>query len=157
MNNTSRSLIRNPKDVMAGLLFVAVAIILGVQASWLNLGTAARMGPGFFPLALAVLLGGLGVLVALRGLGTEGPAPSGVAWRGGTLVIGAVVLFGVGLPILGFPIAIGAVALISALGSRRFSWQLALPLATALVVLCWLVFVKGLGIPLPLLPIWIGE
>ena len=69
-------LIRSPKDFWAGLLFVALGVLAITVGSRYNLGTAARMGPGYFPRILGMLLVVLGVIITLRGLRLNGEAIS---------------------------------------------------------------------------------
>ena len=61
--------IKNYQDFYAGLMFV----IFGGLAAWLstsyNMGTGARMGPGYFPFWLGIILAGLGAIVLLKALG----------------------------------------------------------------------------------------
>ncbi len=62
---------RSPKDLVAGLLFIAVGIAAIAIAANYTLGTAARMGPGYFPRILGILLIVLGAILALRSLRLE--------------------------------------------------------------------------------------
>ena len=64
--------IRNPKDFWAGLLFVALGVLAFVLGSDYTLGTAARMGPGYFPRMLGLLLIALGMIIVLRGVPAAG-------------------------------------------------------------------------------------
>ena len=71
--------IRHPKDFFAGVLFVAVGIAAIVIAANYPLGTAARMGPGYFPRILGILLILLGCALALRALRLQGSRSAGMA------------------------------------------------------------------------------
>ena len=66
--------VRSPKDFVAGLMFIAVGIAAIVIASNYTLGTAARMGPGYFPRILGILMIVLGAILALRSLQAQGRA-----------------------------------------------------------------------------------
>ena len=69
-------IIRNPKDVLSGLLFIVLALLFAWQTQELPMGMAVRMGPGFFPLLRAILLGGLGLVpTEAAGFGSEHPGP----------------------------------------------------------------------------------
>ena len=84
MAGEGRAVTINLRDVAAGILFVAIGGWFVVSALELELGTALRMGPGYFPLVLAGLLILLGALVVIRGI-RDRPAHIGsVAWRGGS-------------------------------------------------------------------------
>ena len=58
--------IHNPKDFWSGALFIAIGIATIVLGSRYTLGTAARMGPGYFPRILGILLIALGGILAVR-------------------------------------------------------------------------------------------
>ena len=84
------ALIRHPKDFFAGLLFIAFGIAAIVIASNYPLGTAARMGPGYFPRILGILLIVLGSRLSLRALRTSGPPIAALKWRPLLIVLGSV-------------------------------------------------------------------
>ena len=84
--------IRHPKDFVAGLMFVAVGAAAIVIAANYPLGTAARMGPGYFPRILGILLILLGSALALRALRLRGAKLPGWHWRPTLIVLGSVVL-----------------------------------------------------------------
>ena len=79
--------IRHPKDFFAGMLFVAFGIAAIVIGSSYTLGTAARMGPGYFPRILGILLIVLGSALALRALRLDGPPLPGWKWRPTLIVV----------------------------------------------------------------------
>jgi hypothetical protein len=62
------SWIKGPKDFWSGMLFMAFGLIAVAVSSGYRMGIAARMGPGYFPRGLGVLLLILGAIIALRGL-----------------------------------------------------------------------------------------
>ena len=150
-----QALIRNHKDFGAGLLYLGFAI----AALWIGrkyaLGSAGRMGPGFFPTALAVLLAAIGAVSLIRAFLRPGPAITGFAWKPLVLVLGGTALFGALINTGGLVIALLALVLPSAAASEkfRFDWWAVLGLV-ALIAFCALVFVKGLGVPAPLIGSW---
>lgn len=150
------NIIRNPKDVLSGLLFIALGLLFGWQTQDLPMGTAVRMGPGYFPLLLAGLLGILGLIVLINGLRFPGEMPSGIAWRALIIITGAVVFFGFAVRPLGFLPALGISVFASTLASRLFRLSTAAIITAVMVVFAWAVFIKGLGLPLPLLGPWLG-
>lgn len=144
--------LRSPKNVLAGLLFILFAAVLAWQSSKLELGTAGRMGPGYFPLLLAQLLGLLGLGVLVGGLRRDGDALPRADWPGLLLVTAAIVAFGFILPHGGFIAAVLVSSALCVAASRPFK-----PLASALFILgliafCTIVFVWGLKMPVQLLP-----
>ena len=144
------SRIRGPKNFLAGLLFVGLAIVFAYEALLLPLGTVSRMGPGYLPLSLAVILGGLGLAVIVTSLRFQGGTLSGLEWRGFLLVTVAIVAFGVTINRLGFiPSVVISVGL-CILAGKGFRPVTALALIAFLLVFCWGVFILGLGLPVRL-------
>jgi len=143
--------IRNYQELGAG----AIYLVFGLAALWFGweypMGSGARMGPGYFPLVLGAIMSGFGIVSLLRAfvLGNE-PMPR-FAWRPLALIIGSVVLFGLLLSYVGLPLALAALILVSASASENFKleWKPFVGMAI-LIALCALVFVKALGVPLPL-------
>ena len=146
----------NVKDLGAGVIFIAIGLLFGVGATNLDLGTALRMGPGYFPLILAALLVVLGLAIVVSGLGHTAPDRLAVPWRGLVLILAAPVVFGLTVRGLGLAPALALVALISAFASRRMSVPLAVGLSLGLTAFCVLVFSFGLGLPLRLFGPWLG-
>jgi lysylphosphatidylglycerol synthetase-like protein (DUF2156 family) len=150
--------IRNEKDFGAGLLYLGFA----AAALWIGrnypLGTAGRMGPGYFPIALAGMLALIGAVSLTRSFLHNGPPVRGIAWKPLTLVLASTALFGFLINAAGLVVALTVLVLTSAAASARFrvDWRAALGLI-ALVVFCALVFVKGLGVPAPLFGFWFGD
>src|SRR5438105_800234 len=85
---------RHPKDFWAGLVFLACGIAAIVIGSNYPLGTAARMGPGYFPRILGILLILLGAALTLRALRLKGEPVPRWKWRPTLVVLGSVVAFG---------------------------------------------------------------
>lgn len=139
--------VRDSKNVIAGLLFVGLAAVLGSDALSLPIGTAGRMGPGYVPLMLAIILGCLGLAVTASGLRVDGVAIGRFEWRGLGLVLAGIVAFGLTIERFGFIPAVTACVAICALASGRFRLPSAVGLIAFLAVFCWFVFVWGLGLP----------
>ncbi|WP_102961230.1 tripartite tricarboxylate transporter TctB family protein [Mangrovicella endophytica] len=138
------------RDVLAGLIFLAIAIAFGWEATNYELGRALRMGAGFIPLTLSALLGILGAIVVAAGLRREGETEVGpVPWRGILLVSIALILFGAYGRSLGLVPVVFLCSAVTALASARNTVLSALAIAAALSALCWLVFKLGLGVSLP--------
>ncbi|MDI4665440.1 tripartite tricarboxylate transporter TctB family protein [Xanthobacter autotrophicus] len=149
-------IIRNPRDVLSGLLFLVLAALFAWQTQELPMGTTVRMGPGFFPLLLAGLLGLLGLIVLVNGLRFPGEMPSGIAWWALGVIVFSVVFFGFAVRPLGFLPALAISVFVSALASRKFHLVTATAITAAMTLFAWAVFIKGLGLPLPLLGPWLG-
>lgn len=137
------------KDVAAGLLFIAIALVFGVGSRSYELGSALRMGPAYFPLLASLLLGGLGLAILAKGLFTPGAPFGTVSVRGATLVLAAPVAFGLILPSFGFVPAAFVTAALSAAASRRSGLLATLAIALGLTAFSYVVFVRLLGISTP--------
>lgn len=145
----------NVKDVAAGGVFIVIAGLFALGAQDLSVGTALRMGPGYFPLLLAGVLGLLGLIVLIKGLG-KAPSPlGGVPWRGMVFILVAPIVFGLTVRGLGLAPAIALVIAISGFASRRASLLLVAALTVGLTIFCVLVFSYGLGLPLQLVGPWL--
>lgn len=147
-----------PRDVAGGLLVVAIGAGFFLFGRELELGSSFRMGPGYFPTILSGLMILLGAVIT--GLALRGPAEEGgvgaVPWRGLLLVTGAILFFGFTLRGLGLAPAILVVVIASAWSSRYASLRASVPLALGLTLFCALLFIRGLGLPLPLMGPWLS-
>jgi hypothetical protein len=144
--------IPRPKDFCAGLLFVAfgiAAIVLGLDYP---LGTAARMGPGYFPRLLGILLIALGAALSLSSLRGRGPPLPGWKWRPVTIVLLSVVAFGLVLTHAGLVLSTIGLIVIASTASREFRFRESLISGALLAALSVGVFVIGLKLQLPIWP-----
>ena len=143
-------------DAAAGILFIAFGLFFGLQSLGLELGTAFRMGPGYFPLVLSGVLIGFGLLIVLNALKTEGGAGIGTfAWRGMAFILPAPIFFGLTVRGLGFIPAIFLTTLIAGLASFKMRLPWALVLAVGVTVFSTLVFSYGLGLPFRRIGPWL--
>lgn len=135
-------------DALAGLLFIAFGLLFGVQALGLEIGTAFRMGPGYFPLVLSGILILLGLAIVASAIHDRGSDGIGtLAWRGVLFILPAPIFFGLTVRGLGFVPAIFLTTLIAALASFKMRLHWALVLAAGVTVFATLVFSYGLGLP----------
>ena len=144
--------IRSPKDFWAGLLFISLGIVAIWVGSRYNLGTAARMGPGYFPRILGILLIGLGAIITFRGIRWGGDPIPKWRWRPTIVVLASVVIYGILISRLG--IAISTVLLIvgASLASHEFRLKESIVAGLLLSALAVGVFVIGLNVQLPIWP-----
>ncbi len=148
--------IRNPKDFFAGLFLLAIAAVFGYGLLELNIGTAYRMGPGYFPMVLTGLLTIFALVMVVNGFITDAEPVGAIPWRGLIIVTLSVVLYGATLRGLGFVLALAASVFISTFASDRWDGKLAVGLTALLVAFCYLVFIKGLGLPISPFGPWVG-
>ena len=154
---TRDSIQRNAKDVLAGLTFAGFGLAFALGATTYPIGTAARMGPGFFPLLVGALLVALGAVIALK---PSEPDPDDEPltlpdWRGLALIPIAIIFFGVTVRGLGLVPSLFVTVVVAALASRQTRPVGALLLAGGLTVISVLIFVVALRLNLPLIGPWI--
>ena len=149
--------IRNPRDFWAGAIYLALAaVVLWIGRNY-SLGSSARMGPGYFPVALGAILAVFGIVSVGRSLLRPGEAISAFAWRPLVLVLGSVALLGLLLDRGGVLIALPCLIVVSALASRHSRINItSVSALVGMVAFCVIVFVKGLGVPMPLVGSWFG-
>ncbi len=148
--------IKNPKDFWAGLMFVAFGLFFVVGARNYRLGSAARMGPGYFPTLLGGLMALIGGVVFFRSLAAKGGKVSSIPLRVLFFITLSLLLFGYLLKPIGLVLALALLIVVSALAGHEFKVKEVLLLSTVLIVLSVVVFVKGLGLPFPLWPQFLG-
>lgn len=142
--------LKKPQDLGAAILF----ILLGCICLWFGrdyrFGTLARMGPGFFPLTLSWLLIGFGIVIGgLAFSFSEGPKVATPNWRGLSIVIVAIILFGALINSAGLLVTAFVVPLIAAFASTEVRRKEALILSAIVSIACVAVFVYGLRQPIP--------
>ena len=161
-----RMKIQSQKDFFAGLLFAAAGSAFALGATRYSIGTAARMGPGYFPLALGVLLALLGVAIAVKALVARTPDGDPVGrwgWRPLFFVLMGNVVFGVllaglpglGVPAMGLVVAIYGLTFVAALGSAEFNAREVFVLATVLAAGSCAAFVWALKLQFAVWPAFI--
>ncbi|GAA4347307.1 tripartite tricarboxylate transporter TctB family protein [Variovorax defluvii] len=158
--------IKSQKDFYSGLMFTIVGAAFAIGATNYSIGTGARMGPGYFPLMLGILLAvlGLGVILGSLTVRTSDGEPVGrIAWKPLGFVIGANLIFGVllgglpsiGLPAMGLIAAIYALVLVVSRAGSEFPVKSALILGTVLAVGSYLTFIIGLSLQFQVWPTFI--
>jgi len=146
------ALVRSPKDLLAGLLFIAVGIAAIAIATNYTLGSAARMGPGYFPRILGILMIVLGAILALRSLRLAGPPLPGWKWRPVLVVLGSVVVFGAIVNFAGLVLSTILLIAMASAASHEFRPKEALISGILLAVLAVGVFVIGLKLQIGIWP-----
>ncbi len=149
-------MIRSIKDLLAGLIYIFFGASAILIARDYQMGTAFKMGPAYFPTALSILLIVVGSISVIRAFILPGAPIGAISLKGLALVTGSVVVFGLVVRGAGLVIALPLLLFISAAGSVKFRWQTMLMIAVGLTISCILVFVKGLGVPLPIIGPWLG-
>ena len=158
--------IKSQKDFFSGVMFLVIGIAFAWGATTYNVGEGARMGPGYFPLVLGILLCVLGIAILFESLVIEtedGEKIGSIAWKPLIFIIGANLAFGIllgglpklGLPAMGLIAAIYALTFIASLAGERFHARETAILATVLAVLSYGTFVWALKLQFQVWPTFI--
>ncbi|AOY94767.1 hypothetical protein BKK79_23055 [Cupriavidus sp. USMAA2-4] len=149
--------IRSQKDFASGLMFILVGLSFSWVARGYSMGTAAKMGPGYFPFLLGLVLALLGALVLIGSLSSKGEQDHLARWDLKTLlwILGSVVLFGLLLKPLGMVLSVFVLVLVSSMASHEFSWKGALLNGVVLVLISLGAFVYGINLQMPVWPAFI--
>lgn len=150
--------IRSQQDFWAGIMFMAAGAFFSGFGATYNMGNAAKMGPGYFPFWLGILLTVLGAIVSIKSFSSK-KAKDHVAafdWKSVILVLGAVCTFGLLLRPAGLVVAITVLVFISSLASHEFGWKGTLVNLLILLTLCLSVFVYGLKLQFPVWPAFLN-
>jgi hypothetical protein len=145
------------KDVLAGGIFIVIGLAFATGALAYEIGSPVRMGPGYVPLVLGILLTGLGILVIAKGfIAGEGDPIGGVDWRAVVLISAALLFFGLTVRGLGVVGALFGASLLAALARSQTSLREALVIATGLTALSVVIFIVALQLPLRLVGPWLS-
>lgn len=151
--------LKSQKDFWSGLMFTVAGIAFAWGATAYNFGSAARPGPGYFPFGLGVLLAILGAIVLLKSLTVDTPDGDPVekfAWRPIIVITLSLVVFGFVLPKLGMIISLPLLVVMASFAGDEFHPVEVAINAAVLTVGSWLIFIKGLGLTIPLWPTILG-
>ena len=144
------------KNLWAGLIFISLGLFFALQSIFnLRIGTAASMGPGYFPTALGGILVALGAAIAFFSFNRPRNPLGAVSWRGLVLVMGSILFFALTVRGLGFAPALAGTGLLAGHSSGKLGWLPSLAVAAAISASGSLVFVYALKLPYPLIGRWI--
>lgn len=143
---------RPGKDFFAGLLYIAFGGFAVAIGRGYPLGSAARMGPGYFPVLVGSILLLVGIVVAARGLSPKSERMGRLAIKPLVLVLGAVLLFAAMIEKLGLAVAILGVVVVGYLANTRWRPLELIALALVLTTASVLIFYYGLKLPFKVWP-----
>lgn len=158
--------IKSQKDFFSGLMFTVVGASFAYGATSYNIGSGGRMGPGYFPLLLGVILAILGGAIMFKALVVETQTGDKIgkwAWKPLFFIIAANLLFGIllgGLPSIGIPAmglitAIFGVTIVASLAGDTFNLKEVLILSVVLSIGSYLAFIMLLKLQFPVWPTFI--
>ncbi|MDQ0033912.1 putative membrane protein [Variovorax boronicumulans] len=148
-------------------MFTTVGGAFAIGATTYTVGNGARMGPGYFPLMLGILLAILGVVIMFQAMvveTTDGDKIGKWAWKPLAFVLGANLAFGIllgglpsiGLPAMGMIIAIYALTIISSMAGTQFKLRDVLVLSTILAAGSYVAFIWALKLQIQVWPTFIS-
>ena len=160
-------LIKSQKDFFSGLMFTVVGAAFAYGATGYSVGTGGRMGPGYFPLLLGVILAILGGIIMFKALvvhTADGEKIGKWAWKPLFLIICANLIFGVmigGLPSIGLPpmgliAGIFALTIVASLAGDAFKLKEVLILSVILSMGSYAAFILLLKLQFPVWPTFIA-
>jgi hypothetical protein len=137
------------KDLLAGLIFLGFGVLAVLVARAYPMGTAMRMGPGYFPTVLGGILVVFGVILAMRGIRSGDKVAGEWGWRPLALIAVSMVLFGYLLPRHGLVPALVVMFFVAAFAGREFRWKEVLVLTSVMTLFAVVVFLHLLKLPYP--------
>ena len=160
-------MIKSQKDFFAGLMFISIGMAFAIGAYSYGMGDGGRMGPGYFPRLLGILLAILGSVVLFKSLTVataDGEKVGSVAWKPLLCIIGANLIFGVcigglpsiKLPALGLMVGIYALTFIASIAAEQYKVKEVFLLATFLAILSYMAFIVLLKLQFPVWPSFIA-
>jgi hypothetical protein len=155
--------IKSQKDFFSGLLFMAAGIAFAWGATNYTIGEGARMGPGYFPLVLGILLTLIGLFVTFEAMVVEtedGDRIGKAAWKPLFFIIASNIVFGIclggipkiGIPALGLIVGIYALTFIASMAGEEHNNKQVAVLATVLAIGSYLAFIVLLKLQFPVWP-----
>lgn len=146
--------IRNKRDFWSGIMFLVFGVLFVLLSRQYQFGSAAKMGPGYFPSVLGGMLAVLGLIICLGSTSKRIAKAelSPVGWRELTLVLAGVIAFAFLLPKLGMVISLIALIGIAARASHEFRLRDTVLATVVLLLISYVVFVWGLELQFPVWP-----
>ena len=159
--------IKSQKDFFAGVMFTVVGVAFAWGATTYNVGTGARMGPGYFPLMLGIVMAAIGLVIMFTGLTVETATGDPIgkwAWRQVFFILGANLAFGVllgglpsfGIPAMGLIVAIYVLTFIASLAGDQFNARSVAILATVLAIGSYIAFELALKLNFQIWPTFLA-
>jgi Tripartite tricarboxylate transporter TctB family len=151
--------VTDQKNFTAGSLYIALGGAVAIGSLGFSIGTAERMGPGFFPLGVGILLAVTGIVLVLGaiGRGATGSRLGSWALKPILIVTAAVIAFGLLLEPGGLLVAVPVLLGVSAFAHPEVSWRTVLASIAILLPMTWLIFAVVLGLQIGLLPPWLAD
>lgn len=141
----------NLADVLGGAVVIGFGGVFAAVAASYPLGTPIQPGPGSFPLVVGLITAAIGIGIVIRGFVLAEPVAIQFKLRPVIAVLAAIAAFGLLIGRVGLIPTLFVMVLIAAAGSRQSRPAPALLVALATSLGAWLIFIAGLGLPIPAL------
>ena len=153
-------MIKHHKDFGAGLFYIAIGLFGAATLGDNEFGTLSRMGPGCFPLIIScgLMLTGLAIAVKALIYAPATPEEGRIVFgdpKAGLLILGSAALYAATLLTLGFALSIALMVIVSAWAHPLFRLRDAILSAVILTALSAFLFVGGLGLIVPMWPVFL--
>jgi Tripartite tricarboxylate transporter TctB family len=150
--------IKNRRDFYAGIMFFLFGVGFLALSMQYQMGTAAKMGPAYFPAVLGGMLAILGAIIIFGSATTKAAVQTVEKFDLGLsgYIIISIVLFGIALNYLGFVAALIVLILVSSKASHEFSLRDSMISMVVLAIASYLIFIKGLQLQMPVWPKFLG-
>lgn len=142
------------KDFWAGMMFLGIGAGAIISARSYPFGNTLRMGPGYFPTMLGVILVLFGIYIMVRGLRSDEKIRSNWSIRALIVLPISMILFGILMELAGFIPALAALIFVAVASGREFKFMEVLLLTIFLGVISIAMFIWGLGLPYPLIKLF---
>ena len=150
------SIVRHPQNFWIGIIFLFFGLA-AVYFGWEHeMGTAGRMGPAYFPSVLGTLLALVGLANLVRSFIGHGEKIAKFHIKNIVIILAAVLLFGVLMRNAGLAVAAFVLVMLSSYASPKFRIKGTLVLAIGLTLFAIVLFVKLLGLPMPVIGPWLS-
>jgi hypothetical protein len=142
--------ITSPEDFWSGIMFIGFGVLAIYIAQDYPMGSAMRMGPGYFPTGIGLCLIALGAVIGFNGFRWKGEPIGAFPWRAMLFLTIGFASFAWGIDHVGFIISLTILIFLSSLAGKEYRWMELLALAAILITGCWAIFIYGLELPFPL-------
>lgn len=150
--------VRNKQNFWSGVMFIVLGAAFAWKSTEYSMGTAARMGPGYFPFWLGVIMAILGAIVLLSSLTSKAQKTEidKFDFKSVAIITASVIVFALLLQPAGLIISMLVLVLISAAAAHDNNWKVSIANAIFLAVLCYMAFIVGLKLVFPIWPAFLG-
>lgn len=142
---------RDLRDILGGLIMIAIGLFAAIYGQRYELGQLQRMGPGYFPVSLGWLLALLGVFITVPAFFRQGMRIQ-VEWKSLIWCTIGVVAFGLALDPLGLVLSTILMVILTSMPGLDMTWKTRIILALVVALITWLIFIFGLGMVIPVWP-----